>query len=128
MGYKEVGGTKEYPKFADFTKGDTIVEGVYRKEFEGKYGPQGEYLSDDGAIVVLNHHGQLAYKMDFIKPGSKVKIIYDGMIKLTKGKMAGKNAHQFIVMEDEDFEVEGDEGVASTKGLSDEGLDEFNDL
>ena len=129
MGYREVGGQKVYYKFNECEKGQVLVEGTYRKTILGKFGDQYEYMSDDGKIVVLNAAGQLAYKMDFMKEGTKCKIVYDGSIILEKGKMKGKSAHQFIVMAEENYgEEEIDEGLSSVEGLSDEGLDEFDEL
>ena len=127
MGYREVGGQKTYYKFKECEKGQTLVEGVFRREFDGKFGKQYEYQNDDGRIVVLNAAGNLRYKMDFIKPDTKVKIVYDGEIKLDKGKMAGKMCHQFIVLTDDSYDL--DEDVAENADrVNDEGLDEFDDL
>lgn len=97
MGYAEVGGQKTYYKYKECDVGQVLVEGTFRREFEGKFGTQYEFQKDDGEIVVLNGSGQLKYKMDFVKPNSKVKVVYDGEVTLTKGKMKGKSAHQFKV-------------------------------
>jgi len=124
MGYKEVGGPRSYLKFKDCEKGQVLVEGTFVREFEGKYGKQYEYMQDNGEVIVLNGSGQLKYKMDFVKEDSKVKVIYDGEIMLESGVMKGKMAHQFVVMQDSDYEETAEnEGVEGDTGLS-----EFGDL
>ena len=111
MGYTEVGGAKRYLKYAECDPGDVLIEGEFLRDFQGKFGIQYEFEEvGTGEIVVLNSSGQLNYKMEFIKPGQKVKIIYEGMERLTKGAMKGKDAHQFTVLrDDESADVVSDE-------------------
>jgi len=127
MGFKEVGGRKKYFKFAECEIGEVLVEGEYHREVQGKYGIQYEFLNIDGEVHVLNGSGQLKYKMDFIREGDKVKITYEGSELLTKGPMAGKSAHQFKILRDDDASPSQDEGVEGEDGLGEFGdnLDEL---
>lgn len=120
---KEIAGTKLYPKFADMKAGETVVKGEFLREFEGKYGPQFEFMSEDGDIVVVNGNGQIKHKMQFVREGQHVEIEYDGSIVLDKGAMKGKDCHQFKFFDLDDPEVE-EEAEAETQ----EEVDEFNDL
>ena len=52
---------------------------------------------DDGSLIILNSAGSLASQLGKIATGSYVRITYAGMTPMTKGKMAGKLAHSFIV-------------------------------
>lgn len=120
--YKEIAGTKKYFKYRECEVGDVLVEGVFLHELQGRYGVQYEFEDKSGDIHVLNGSGQLQYKMDFVKEGDKIKVIYDGEIDLTKGPMAGKTAHQFKLlraMDDSDLDAAEEE---------DTGLDSFGDL
>lgn len=119
MAYKEVGGHKSYPKFKETEPGSVLVEGVYHREIESRYGKQFEFENDDGSIIVLNAAGQLKYKMDFVREGDRVKIIYVGEEILQNGAMKGRPAHQFTVLRDDDG--------TEPEDTSDQGLDEFDD-
>jgi hypothetical protein len=83
MAFKEIAGTKKYFKYAECEKGDVLVEGRFLRDIMGRYGVQWEFEDVSGEIHVLNSSGQWNYKMDFVKPGQMVKIIYDGKILLT---------------------------------------------
>lgn len=124
MAFKEVAGTKKYFKYSECEKGDVLVEGKFIRDFEGKFGIQYEFEHKTGDIHVLNSSGQLNYKMDFVNPGERVMIIYDGSIILEKGAMKGKMAHQFKLLRDEE-DVETDEldGPDQQDALS-EGFDD----
>lgn len=103
MAYREIGGAKTYHKFNETKPGTVLVEGIFRREFKGKFGTQYEYENDNGEIVVLSASGQLRYKMDFIREGDKVKITYVGKEILQNGTYKGRPAHQFTVLRDEEF-------------------------
>ena len=125
MGYKEVGGQKKYFKFKECEIGEVLVDGEYHREIMGKYGIQYEFLNNDGEIHVLNGSGQLKYKMDFIREGDKVQITYEGEIELTKGAMAGKSAHQFKILRDDDASPKRDDENDEATDTDDTGIDDF---
>ena len=104
MAYREVGGQKTYYKLNETEPGTTLVEGIFRREFRGKYGQQYEFEADDGRIIVLSATGQLRYKMDFIREGMRVKIVYEGQEILSNGTYKGRPAHQFTVLADDDYQ------------------------
>ena len=60
-----------------------------------------EEVDDTGAktgkTIVINGSGNLGSRMSNIGLGSLVRIVYQGQSKITKGKMAGKLAHNFDV-------------------------------
>jgi hypothetical protein len=128
MGYNEVGGAKTYIKWSECKKGQVVLDGAkYRRSFEGKYGIQYEFVTDDGEIIVINKSGQLDYKMDFIRPGSKVHLTYEGKIVLDKGKYKDKESNQFTLLCDDDFKAPDDsEQEAATQDAA--GIDDFGDL
>ncbi len=97
---REIGGSKKYFKYADLEPGFVLVDGKFIRSFQGKYGIQWEFLNNDGEVHVLNSAGQLNYKLEtYCQPGDMVKIIYEGMIVLEKGPMAGKDSHQFKILD-----------------------------
>jgi hypothetical protein len=125
MAYKEVGGKRSYPKFKDQEPGEVLVEGHYRREIQGKFGPQFEFENHGGEIIVLNGSGQLKYKLGFCKPEDKMKITYEGEQLLVAGPMMGKMAHQFTVLRD--GATDGIEDCGD-QVLCDKGIEEFDNL
>ncbi len=123
MPYEEIGGKKEYPKFKECKIDEVIAEGTFFAEIAGKYGPQFEFHTEDGRVIVLNGSGQLKHKMQWIRPGDKVRITYLGEELLTTGPMKGKMAHQFRVQKDTSEEIE--EATKEFGQEEDTGLDEF---
>lgn len=103
MAFREIGGQKTYHKLSETKPQTVLVEGIFRREFTGKYGKQYEYEQDSGEIVVLSATGQLRYKMDFIREGDRVKITYEGQEILQNGIYKGRPAHQFTVLRDDEF-------------------------
>jgi translation initiation factor IF-1 len=57
-----------------------------------------KFQLDDGNMVIINATGSLTNEMKLIKVGDYVQVNYEGMDKLTKGKMKGKNFHKFNVL------------------------------
>ncbi len=122
MAYEDIGGQKVYVKFKECKVDEVLVEGVFTAEIQGKYGVQFEFADATGRIIVLNGSGQLKHKMQWIKPGDKVKITYMGEELLKTGAMAGKLAHQTRVQKDTSGDVEAETPMFGTE---DTGLDEF---
>ena len=54
-------------------------------------------IDDSGNTIILNSCASLNNQMGRVTPGSYVLVEYSGKIVLEKGKMAGKEAHNFIV-------------------------------
>jgi hypothetical protein len=112
---REIGGQKRYYKYNECEKGQVLVNnGRFIRSFQGKFGIQWEYMDDDGIVTVLNSAGQLNWKMEtYVQPGDQVKVVYDGMSLLTKGPMAGKDAHGFKVS---DMGEESEPALDSSNG------------
>ena len=96
--YQEITGVTTYPKYKECEPGDVLVEGEYLQNFQGMYGVQYKFRSRSGGFVVLGKSGNLDYKMEFVEPGSLVKITYEGEEILKTGKYKGRHCHQFSVM------------------------------
>lgn len=78
-----------------------IAEGTYVGTMPNKFNedkPSYKIEQEDGSILVVNSAGNLQYRMGSVKLGQLVQISYLGMEKLTKGKFAGKESHQFDVL------------------------------
>lgn len=118
MAFKEIAGKKNYTKYKECEPGDVLVEGVFLGERTGRYGVQYEFESDNGSIEVLNSAGLLNHKMQYIREGDRVKIIYDGSEMLTSGPMKGKDAHQFTVYRDDEGNEYSDEEIDDDNGLA----------
>lgn len=123
MAYEDIGGQKVYVKFKDCKIDQVLVEGTFMTEVQGKYGIQFEFNQEDGKVIVLNGSGQLKHKMQWIRPGDKVRVSYMGEELLTSGPMKGKMAHQLRVQKDTSEEV--DEPTKLFGEEEDTGLDEF---
>jgi hypothetical protein len=102
MSFQNLDLTKVYHKYAEKTKGEVIVEGFFIGSTQGTYGIQHNFRTLDGKLHVLNSAGHLNYAVEQLTVGNFCQIRYDGEIRLTKGPMAGKNAHQFLVAVDPD--------------------------
>ena len=109
MAYEVISGAKKYFKYSECKKGDVLVDGgSYIGSEQGKFGIQ--HLFDvAGTTTVLNSAGQLNKFIDEkLVSGDKVRVTYDGTFTLTKGQMAGKDCHQFIVERDRAGATTGD--------------------
>jgi hypothetical protein len=100
--FNEIGGATSYINVAPngkpaFKEGEVIVEGVFKKSFQGKFGLQHEFLVGSEKKV-LNGFGSINYKLQDIEPNTLCQVIYNGKKKLTKGKMAGKDFHDCKLM------------------------------
>lgn len=118
MAFREVGGRKKYYELKKCSKGQVLVEGTYLSDVVGRFGKQFDFESESGEIVCFGGK-HLEHKMQFVKPGTKCKVVYDGMIILEKGDRQGNPAHQFIVLVDSAFD-EGEE-----EEVTDDEVDEF---
>jgi hypothetical protein len=56
------------------------------------------FEKEDGSKVVLNGAGNLGYQMSKVQVGTICTINYNGKQKITKGKLAGKESHNFEVL------------------------------
>jgi len=73
-----------------------IYEGAIPNQFdEGKN--DFKVREDNGDLLILNSTGSLASQMARVEVGSYVRITYLGKQTMTKGKMAGKQSHGFVV-------------------------------
>jgi hypothetical protein len=57
-----------------------------------------KFEDETGKVVVLNGAGNLGYQMGKVPVNSIVTINYKGKQKITKGKLAGKESHNFDVL------------------------------
>lgn len=95
MAWNEIGGAREYVKYAECKTGDVIAEGWYQGPKDGKFGIVHHYKKKDGKLVCLNSSGHLNWIMGQVPVGSYVQVIYEGKDVLGSGKFKGKEAHRF---------------------------------
>lgn len=77
-----------------------VVEGLYQGSVPNKFDEKkSDYkiLADDGTLTIVNGGGNLGWQMKEIEAGNAVRITYNGMKTIAKGKMAGKDSHDFKV-------------------------------
>lgn len=79
-------------------KGDVVL-GSFIKSEPNKFNGSNYYLRTAAGVEVLNGCGSLDKQMESAgaKAGDTLRITYDGQVSITKGPMAGKNAHQYNV-------------------------------
>lgn len=92
-------GKRKYFKYNECKEKDVLVAaGTYVGSEEGKFGVQHVFRQKDGDIVVLNSAGHLNFLLEnHVQVGSICNVIYAGKVRLTRGAMAGKDAHNFEV-------------------------------
>jgi hypothetical protein len=102
MAWKEVtGGQTKYPKYAECKAGDVLADGTYQGTYEGQYGLNYKFSTDDGDVV-LGKAGSLGNLMAMVKEGDRCRVVYEGSAIMTKGPHAGKPAHRFKVLVDDE--------------------------
>lgn len=104
MGFEDRSKPEKYYKYNECEQGQVLVDGAtYRGEREGMYGIQHIFKQEDGQFVILNSSGHLNWLLENrAAVGDYVRVTYDGLKKLDKGKFAGKDSHQFVLEIDED--------------------------
>lgn len=132
MSFQEITGAKKYFKYKELKSGDHIVTGTYLRESVSKrYGSTQFEFEDqsDGQIAVLNGNADLKAKMQQVKVGMLVRIIYKGMIVLDRGPNAGSEAHQFSVAVDRSAGIKDVEESKKPEELTDDlDLEDDDDL
>jgi hypothetical protein len=107
MAFKKKNVERVYTKYKECNAGDVIVEGIYQRVVEGRYGIQHEFRHPDEEVArVLNSSGHLNFLLsEYANFGDYCRVTYEGSIKLDKGPMKGKDAHQFsLEIDDERFD------------------------
>lgn len=85
------------PNAAQLNAGDDIT-GTYDGSFTTKkFGTTYYKVRTAEGLVAVPGTGQLKSLMGKVAEGATVKISYNGKEKITKGAMAGKQAHKFFV-------------------------------
>lgn len=90
-----------YVRLKALKAGDIAVEGIFVGATANKTYPEKldyKFKTVDGKTVVVNEGGNLKSRMNGIEAGTLLAIRYLGMQKITKGKMAGKMAHNVEVL------------------------------
>jgi hypothetical protein len=107
--YKEITGSRQYRPWKKWNPGDEFV-GVYKEQKEDNYGNPSyifEVIStafskkednlNPGMVAGLNSSGGFNVKMDQVNVGDTVRVLYNGVIILTKGKYKGARSHSINV-------------------------------
>lgn len=113
MAFTKVSGARTYFKYKECEQGQKLVDdGLYIGEEQGKFGVQHIFRQKDKKTVVLNSAGHLNWLLEnYTTPGkTHCNVIYDKRVKLTKGAMAGKEAHTFELEVDDggEFKIHSD--------------------
>ena len=93
-------GDITYVSASKLKKGDIAVTGIYAGTQPNTMEPtkldfRFESMEDRKKITVVNGAGNLKTRMSDINPGDLVQVVYLGKEKIVKGKLAGKEVHQF---------------------------------
>lgn len=124
--FKSIGGASNFRPWKFWTE-DEYVEGVFVEEKEDKFGNPsfvielaatnidmegvsgGAQSVEDliGKRFTLNSAGSLTKKMEEVPEGKYIRVTYEGMVLLDKGKFKGKDCHNINleVADDEDDDV-----------------------
>lgn len=98
-----IGGETTYirPKqLAEQNFSGVLLEGIYEGTVPDNYDNSKnnfKFTDLNGKSVIINGTGSLAKQLSNVDEGAAVQIEYKGMQKIEKGKMAGKQAHAWVV-------------------------------
>jgi len=84
-------------------KSGVILEGTYVESSPNNFDENKldfKFSDDKGNMTVINAGGNLGWSMEAINIGDYVQVSYNGKKEITKGKMAGRMAHDFKVLVD----------------------------
>jgi hypothetical protein len=95
--FEPVFRNRKYFKYTETAPGTVLAEGKYAGQVEGTYGIQHLIHLADGSEAVLNSSGHLNFLLKQVNIGDNIQVTYLGKEKCTKGKFAGKDAHNFAV-------------------------------
>lgn len=115
MAFQKVSAKVVYHKYAECKPGQKLVdEGVYKGPIEGKFGIEHKFIQTNGETVILNSSGHLNWLMENkAMVGSMCNVYYKEKTKLTKGKFAGKDSHNFeLEIDNERFNSQAPEAAA----------------
>ena len=88
-------------------KSGVILEGTYVESSPNNFDENKldfKFSDDKGNMTVINAGGNLGWAMQPINIGDYVQVSYNGKKEITKGKMAGRMAHDFKVLVDKQEE------------------------
>lgn len=104
MAFEDITATKiNYIKYSESQPGP-IAQGLYTKMQMDPLFDRPRYFieADDGTTTVLNATGQLDKIMEKVPFNTYLRVIFNGLSTITKGKHAGKLAYGFTVQADRD--------------------------
>ena len=90
-------------KLAEEGKTGVIIEGKFLESMPNPFDNEKldfKFINNENKTVILNGGGNLSYQMDSIEPGSMVQVSYNGKKPINKGKFKGRDAHDFLVLEE----------------------------
>ena len=103
MAFENLSLPQTYFKYNECKKNQVLCEGIFDKEGEDKFGNPSWHIRGEETVYVLNSSGHLNYQMrEEASLGDYLRVTYSGKTKLTRGKFAGKESHQFTVERDPD--------------------------
>tara|TARA_B100000029_G_scaffold180448_1_gene178120 strand:- start:423 stop:794 length:372 start_codon:yes stop_codon:yes gene_type:complete len=92
-------------KLAEDNVNGVILEGTFIESLPNPFDNEKlDFKFSDlksGSTVIINGAGNLGYQMKSIPEGSNVQVAYNGKKAIKAGKMKGRMAHDFLVLEEE---------------------------
>jgi hypothetical protein len=91
-------------KLAEEKVNGVIIEGRFLESMPNPFDNEKldfKFVSSDNKTIILNGGGNLNYQMNGIEPGAMVQVSYNGKKPMNKGKFKGRDAHDFVVLEEE---------------------------
>jgi hypothetical protein len=99
---KRVFASRTYIKYAECKQGQVLVEGVFKASEMGNFDKLNHIFKTSAGETVLNSTGKLDYLVGtYLTPGMTCRVVYLGKIVLLKGKMKGKESHDFELYVDD---------------------------
>lgn len=102
MALRTVSGPSMFVKYSERKAGEVVAQGEYVGDKDGKFGKLHLVATEDG---VLNLPTTGTLKCIFgatVRVGDYVVVTYRGKKTISSGKMAGKEAHDFLVQVDDE--------------------------
>lgn len=129
MAFTQVMGNGNYRKWADWEKGDS-VEGVITNRTPDQYGNMSVVLKVEkaaftnnppavGSQLTINSCGAFKAVDEQLTRGTRIKVVFQGIDVMTKGKYKGKNFNKVdVFIDDESLGAKAEEApVDETAGL-----------
>lgn len=90
-------------EFFKWTEPNQAIEGVWQGQTDGQYGPLGLVDADTGGRVSFPLHTALLQRVENIKKGAEIRIVYTGKQQTKDGKRTFKAFDVFVANPEKDL-------------------------